>query len=86
MKKYLILFIFILLSGCSVSVKKSCKEENKPINDDEYKTIEQYCKKDEGSHIVMKEGMPYCNNGTSEYKLPIMSMGYSKTCSWKYQY
>lgn len=45
MKKYLILFIFTLLSGCSVSVEKSCKEENKPINDDEYKTIEQYCKK-----------------------------------------
>ena len=37
MKKYLILFIFTLLSGCSVSVEKSCKEENKPINDDEYK-------------------------------------------------
>lgn len=84
MKKYLILFIFIIWMFCISG--KSCKEENKPINDDEYKTIEQYCKKDEGSHIVMKEGMPYCNNGTSEYKLPIMSMGYSKTCSWKYQY
>lgn len=84
MKKYLILFIFTLLSGCSV--EKSCKVENNPISDEEYKTIEQYCKKDEGSHIVMKEGMLYCNNGKSEYKLPIMSMGYSKTCSWKYQY
>lgn len=34
----------------------------------------------------MKEGMPYCNNGKSEYKLPVMSTGYTKTCSWKYQY
>ena len=84
MKKYLILFIFTLLSGCSV--EKSCKVENKPIDDDEYKKIEQYCKKDEGSHIVMREGMSYCNNGKSEYKLPIMSMGYSKSCSWKYQF
>lgn len=84
MKNCLILFIFTLLSGCSV--EKSCKVENNPISDEEYKTIEQYCKKDKGSHIVIKEGMPYCNNGTSEYKIPIMSMGYSKTCSWKYQY
>lgn len=84
MKKSLILFIFTLLSGCSV--EKICKVENKPIDDDEYKTIEQYCKKDESSHIVMKEGMPYCNNGKSEYKLPVMSTGYTKTCSWKYQY
>lgn len=84
MKRYLIIFTFILLAGCSV--EQRCKVENKPISDDEYKIIEEYCKKDESAHLVMKEGMPYCNNGKSEYKLPLMSMGYSKTCSWKYEF
>lgn len=50
------------------------------------KQLSNIVKKDEGSYIVMKDGIPYCSNGKSEYKVPVMSRSYSKTCSWKYQY